>query len=55
MVRTARSPHWLNTPVILQAIERYEHALLPLSMILLVRRDLELNQEPGSAPHRPHF
>jgi hypothetical protein len=54
MVSTARSPHWVNTPVLLQAIERYEQDLLPRSMHLWVRGVLELDQEPGSATLRPH-
>ena len=54
MFRTARSPHWVNTPVLVEAIERYEQDLLPRPMRLWVRSVLELEQEPGSAPLRPH-
>ena len=54
MVWTARSPHWVNTPVLVQAIERYEQGLLPRSMTLWVRSVLELDQEPGSALIKPH-
>ena len=54
MVRTARSPQWVNTPVLVQAIERYEQDLLPRSMRLWVRSVLDLDQEPGSGTLRPH-
>jgi hypothetical protein len=39
----ARRPlHWVNTPVLLQAIERYEQGRLPRSMRLWIEGLLEL-------------
>jgi hypothetical protein len=47
-----RSPTWVNTAVLLQAIERYEQGLLPRSMQLWIQAVLEIEQ-PGSTPLRP--
>jgi len=54
MDRAPRPLHWVNTPVLLTAIERYEQGLLPRSMQLWVRSVLELDSESGSGPLRPH-
>ena len=54
MVRIVRSMPWVNNPVPLQALERYEQGLLPRSIHLWVRSVLELDQEPGSALIKPH-
>lgn len=40
-------PSWVNTPVLLQAIERYEQGLLPRSMQLWLQDLLEMD---GPAP-----
>ena len=45
---------WVNNPVLLQALERYEQGLLPRSIHLWVRSVLELDQEPGSALLKPN-
>ena len=37
-----RSPHWVNSPVLLEALERYEQRRLPRSMQLWVEAMLEL-------------
>lgn len=47
-----RSPTWVNTPVLLQAIERYEQGRLPRSMQLWLQTLLEIDQ-PGPTPLRP--
>ena len=54
MVRSASSPHWVNTPVLLQAMERYEQGLLPRSMRLWVSSVPNLDQQPGLALYRPY-
>ena len=46
-----RSLHWVNTPVLQQAIERYEQGRLPRSMRLWIEDLLELDA-PASAPLR---
>ena len=47
--------HGQKTPLLLQAMERHEQGLLPRPMRLWLRSPvLELGQEPGSAPLRPH-
>ncbi|WP_438982548.1 hypothetical protein [Vulcanococcus sp.] len=48
-----RSLQWVNTPVLLEALERYEQRRLPRSMHLWVEAVLELK---ASAPLtlRPH-
>ena len=49
----SRSPQWVNTPVLMEAISRYEQGLLPRSMQLWLQAVLELEQ-PFNAPLRPH-
>ncbi len=44
---------WVNTPVLLQAIDRYERGELPRSMQLWLQQLLEIEQ-PVKAPLRPH-
>ncbi|MFZ9228987.1 MAG: hypothetical protein ACO24U_08505 [Prochlorococcaceae cyanobacterium] len=44
---------WVNTPVLVEAIERYEQGLLPRSMQLWLQHLLELDK-PLSKPLRPH-
>jgi hypothetical protein len=48
-----RSPQWVNTPVLLEALTRYEQGRLPRSMRLWVQAVLELDR-PVSGPLRPH-
>jgi len=43
---------WVNTPVLVQAIDRYERGLLPRSMQLWLQQLLEIEQ-PLKAPLRP--
>ncbi|MBD2423444.1 hypothetical protein [Cyanobium sp. FACHB-13342] len=47
-----RSPSWVNTPVLLQAIERYEQGRLPRSMQLWIQTLLDIDQPP-TTPLRP--
>jgi hypothetical protein len=47
-----RPPTWVNTPVLLQAIERYEQGRLPRSMQLWLQTLLEIDQ-PAPTPLRP--
>jgi hypothetical protein len=47
-----RALHWVNTPVLLQAIERYEQGLLPRSMQLWIEALLDL-EASASGPLRP--
>ena len=49
-----RSPSWVNTPVLLQAIERYEQGRLPRSMQLWLQQLLEI-EAPAPTPLRPGF
>ena len=45
----SRSLHWVNSPVLIEALERYEQRRLPRSMQLWVETMLELKarvQEP---------
>ena len=49
----SRTISWVNTPVLLQAIERYERGLLPRSMQLWLQQLLEIEQ-PLKQPLRPH-
>lgn len=44
--------HWVNTPVLLQAIERYEQGRLPRSMQLWIEALLEI-EAPAASPLRP--
>ena len=48
-----RSPQWVNTPVLMEALDRYEQQRLPRSMQLWVQAVLELDR-PATAPLRPH-
>ena len=46
-----RSPHWVNTAVLLQALERYEQGNLPRSMQLWIQQLLEIEApSPSPAP-----
>lgn len=47
-----RSPQWVNTPVLLEAMTRYEQGLLSRSMQLWLQAVLELEQ-PLSGRLRP--
>jgi hypothetical protein len=50
----SRNLSWVNTPVLLEAIERYEQGKLPRSMRLWLQALLELPdgaQEPLRRPH----
>ena len=49
---TARSPSWVNTPVLLAALARYEQGLMPRSLQLWVQQLLDLEQ-PVKGPLRP--
>jgi hypothetical protein len=49
----SRSPQWVNTPVLLEALSRYEQGRLPRSMQLWLQELLELDQ-PVRGPLRPH-
>ncbi len=53
-----RSLHWVNTPVLLEALERYEQRRLPRSLQLWLEAVLEIRatQADGLAPStlRPH-
>ena len=48
-----RSLQWVNTPVLQEALERYEQRRLPRSMQLWVEAVLEL-KAPVELPLRPH-
>jgi hypothetical protein len=48
-----RSLQWVNSPVLLEALERYEQRRLPRSMQLWVEAVLEL-KAPAQAPLHPH-
>ena len=48
-----RSLQWVNSPVLLEALERYEQRRLPRSMQLWVEAVLELKTS-AQAPLRPH-
>jgi hypothetical protein len=50
---TRRSPHWVNSAVLLEALERYEQGRLPRSMQLWVEAMLEL-KTPAREPLRGH-
>jgi hypothetical protein len=43
---------WVNTPVLLKAIDRYERGLLPRSMELWLQQLLEIEM-PVKGPLRP--
>ena len=48
-----RSPQWVNTPVLLEALDRYEQGRLHPSMRRWLEGVLELERSV-SAPLRPH-
>ncbi len=48
----SRRISWVNTPVLLEAIERYEQGRLPRSLALWLQTVLEI-EEPRSGPLRP--
>ncbi|MFZ9849111.1 MAG: hypothetical protein ACO3FA_06880 [Vulcanococcus sp.] len=48
-----RSPQWVNTPVLLEALDRYEQGRLPHSMRRWLEAVLEL-ERPLNGPLRPH-
>ena len=48
-----RSIQWVNSPVLLEALERYEQRRLPRSMQLWVEAMLEL-KAPAAGPLRSH-
>jgi len=48
-----RSLSWVNTPVLQQAIERYEQGLMPRSMQLWLQQLLELEQPIRGSLRRP--
>jgi len=48
-----RSPQWVNTPVLLEALDRYEQGRLPHSMRRWLEAVLEI-ERPISGPLRPH-
>jgi hypothetical protein len=53
--RTSRQPastSWVNTPVLIEAIERYEQHMLPRSLRLWLQTLLEIDA-PASAPLLP--
>jgi hypothetical protein len=49
----SRPISWVNTPVLVEAIERYERGLLPRSLQLWLQHLLEIDQ-PLKRPLRPH-
>jgi hypothetical protein len=48
-----RSLQWVNSPVLMEALDRYEQGRLPHSMRLWVEAVLEL-ERPLRTPLRPH-
>ena len=50
----SRNLSWVNTPVVLEAIERYEQGNLPRSMRLWLQAVLELPDGPQQPLRRPH-
>ena len=46
-----RQLQWVNTPVLVEALQRYEQGLLPLSLRRWVETLLEL-EPPSSGPPR---
>jgi len=49
----ARYPQWVNSAVLLQALDRYEQGRLPRSLQLWLEAVLEL-ERPFKGPLRPH-
>ena len=55
MHRVPMTPHrisWINTPVLIEAIERYEQGRLPRSLALWLQTVLEI-EAPPSGPLLP--
>ena len=48
-----RSLQWVNTPVLLQALERYEQGRLPRSMQLWIQQLLEIESEAEASLRKP--
>lgn len=53
-----RSPQWINSPVLMEALMRYQEGRLPRSMRLWVEQLLELNphateRQPLLPTHQP--
>ena len=49
----ARSPHWVNSTVLMEALQRYEQNTLPRSMRLWVEAALELDPTQPSQAMMP--
>ncbi len=45
---TRRAIHWVNTPVLMEAILRYEQGRLPKSMRLWIEQLLDINPKENS-------
>ncbi len=52
--RRPDSPSWVNTPVLIEAIERYEQQRLPRSLSLWLQTLLEIETPASSALLPPH-
>ena len=50
----ARSPHWVNSTVLVEALQRYEQNLLPRSMRLWVEAMLDIDPVQPLLPGQPH-
>ena len=50
----ARTPSWVNSSVLMEALQRYEQDLLPRSLRLWVEATLELDPEEPVASLLPH-
>lgn len=48
-----RQPHWVNTPVLLEAIERYEQGRLARPLELWLRGLLEIDPLDLPSPLKP--
>jgi len=48
-----RSPHWVNSQVLLEAIERYEQGRLARPLKLWLQGLLEINPKDPPAPPNP--
>lgn len=51
---SARTPSWVNSSVLMEAIQRYEQDRLPRSLRLWVEATLELDPEEPVANLLPH-
>ncbi len=53
----SRKLEWVNTPVLMEAILRYQQGRLPRSMCLWVEQLLEFNpkEDPQLLPNGPHI